>query len=73
MMELSRKGVSGQNKPLFQFPDAHYRTASLPYLKITFLEALASAYEAAKRPDDADKFTIARKTQNKLGPDIIFA
>ncbi len=55
MMELSRKGVSGQNKPLFQFPDGYDRTASLPYLKITFLEALARAYEAAKRPDEALK------------------
>lgn len=55
MMELSRNGVSGQSKPLFQFPEAYKRTASLPYLKITYLEALASAYEAAKRPDDALK------------------
>ena len=55
MMELSRKGVSGQNKALFQFPDVYDRNASVPYLKITFLEALASAYEAAKRPDDALK------------------
>jgi tetratricopeptide (TPR) repeat protein len=54
-MELSRKGISKQGKPLFQFPDVYSQTASLPYLKITFLEALASAYEAAKRPDDALK------------------
>jgi CHAT domain-containing protein len=53
MIELSRKGVSGQSKPLFQFPDVYNRTASLPYLKITFLEALARAYETANRPDDA--------------------
>jgi tetratricopeptide (TPR) repeat protein len=55
MMELSRMGVSGESKPLFQSPDQYSRTASLPYLKITFLEGLASAYEAAKRPDDALK------------------
>jgi tetratricopeptide (TPR) repeat protein len=55
LMELSRKGVSEQSKPLFQFPDSYNRTASLPYLKITFLEGLASAYQAANRPDDALK------------------
>jgi CHAT domain-containing protein len=55
MMELSRKGVSGQNKPLFQFPEGYDRTASLPYLKIAFLEALAGVYEAAKRHNEALK------------------
>jgi tetratricopeptide (TPR) repeat protein len=53
MIELSRKGVSAQSKPLFQFPDGYNRTASLPYLRITFLEALARAYETANHLDDA--------------------
>ncbi len=30
MMELSRKGISEQSKPLFQFPDRYNRTATLP-------------------------------------------
>ena len=55
MMEISRKGVSEENKSLFQFPDGYNRTAALPFFKIAFLEALASAYQAAKRPDDALK------------------
>ena len=54
-LELARKGLSEQSNPLFQSPDGYTRTASLPYLKITFLEAIAMAYEAANRPDDAVK------------------
>ena len=55
MIELSRKGISEQNKPLFHSPDGYNRTASLPYLEVSILEGLASAYEAAKRPDEALK------------------
>lgn len=55
ILELSRKGVSEQSKPLFQSPDEYYRAASRPYLKITFLEALGLAYEATNRLDDALK------------------
>jgi len=54
-LQLARKGVSEQSKPLFQSPDGYSRAASRPYLKITFLEALGFAYEAANRPDDALK------------------
>ena len=54
-LELARNGLSEQGKPLFQSPDGYSRAASLPYLKITFLEALAMAYEAANRLDDALK------------------
>jgi CHAT domain-containing protein/tetratricopeptide (TPR) repeat protein len=54
-LELARKGASEQSKPLFQSPDGYSRAVSRPYLKITFLEALGFAYEAANRPDDALK------------------
>ena len=52
-LELARKGQSEQGKPLFKSPDGYTRTASQPYLTITFLEALGIAYETANRPDDA--------------------
>ena len=54
-LELARKGVSAQSKPLFQSPDGYSRAASRPYLNVVFLEALGLAYEAANRPDDALK------------------
>jgi CHAT domain-containing protein/ATP/maltotriose-dependent transcriptional regulator MalT len=54
-LELARNGVSEQGKSLFQSPNGYSQAASRPFLKITFLEALAMAYEAAKRPDDALK------------------
>jgi CHAT domain-containing protein len=54
-LELARKGLSEQSKPLFQSPDGYSRAASRPYLSATFLEALGLAYEAASRPNDALK------------------
>jgi len=54
-LELARKGLSEQSKPLFQSPDGYSRAASRPYLKVVFLEALGLAYEATNRPDDALK------------------
>jgi len=54
-LELARKGVSEQSKPLFQSPEGYSRAVSRPYLKVVFFEALGLAYEAANRPDDALK------------------
>lgn len=54
-LELAQKGVSEQSKPLFQSPDGYSRASSRPFLKLTFLEALGMAYEAADRTDDALK------------------
>src|ERR1017187_566343 len=70
-LELARKGVSEQSKPLFQSPDGYSRAASRPYLKITFFEALGLAYEAASRPDDAlkswqDMFDTATTSSSTL-------
>jgi len=53
LLELSRQGVSDQGKQLFQHPDQYSRAVALPYLKITYLEALGTAYDAAHKPDDA--------------------
>ena len=53
LLELSRQGVSEQGKQLFQHPDQYNRAAALPYLRITYLEALGTAYDAAHKPDDA--------------------
>jgi CHAT domain-containing protein len=55
ILELARDGLSDQSKPLFQFPNAYRKTTDLPYLKVTLLETLGMAYEAANRPDDALK------------------
>ena len=55
LLELSRQGVSEQGKQLFQHPDQYSHAATLPYLKITYLEALGTAYDAAHKPDDALK------------------
>ncbi len=73
ILELSRQGISEQGKQLFQHPDQFSYFVSLPYEKVTYLEALGTAYEAARRTDDAVKawqelfdtataagFTIAR-------------
>ncbi|MGA9414186.1 MAG: hypothetical protein WBV60_05800 [Terriglobales bacterium] len=54
-LELARRGVSEQSKPLFQSPEGYSRAISRPYLKVVFFEALGMAYEAANRPDDALK------------------
>ena len=53
ILQLARDGVSEQNRPLFQSSDSYKRTASLPYFKLTFLEALAMAYGTGNRPEDA--------------------
>ena len=53
LLELSRKGLSEEGKPLFPSPDAYNKTTSLPYFKVTFSEALGIAYESVNRLDDA--------------------
>jgi tetratricopeptide (TPR) repeat protein len=53
LLEHSRDGVSEEGKSLFQYPASYRAAMSLPYLKIVFLEALAQAYQAGQRTDDA--------------------
>ncbi len=55
LIELSQKGLLDENKAAFKNTDAYIRTASSPYLKVVFEEALASAYDSTNRPDDALK------------------
>lgn len=55
ILELSRQGISEQGKQLFQHPDQFSHFVSLPFEKVTYLEALGTAYEAAQRIDDAVK------------------
>jgi CHAT domain-containing protein/tetratricopeptide (TPR) repeat protein len=55
ILELSRQGISEQGKQQFQHPDQFIHFVSLPYEKVTYLEALGTAYEAAQRIDDAVK------------------
>ena len=52
-LELAQKGLSEQDKPLFHSPQHYAQEVSLPYLRISFLEALSLAYEAGNRYDDA--------------------
>jgi CHAT domain-containing protein len=53
LLECARKGVSEQGKPLFDSPEGYNREVALPLFKVSFAEALAMAYQAASRTDDA--------------------
>jgi len=55
LLERSRDGLSEDGKPLFQRPTSYRAALSLLYLKIIFLEAMALAYQAGQRPDEALK------------------
>jgi len=55
LLERSRDGLSEDGKPLFQRPASYRAALSLLYLKIIFLEAMALAYQAGQRPDEALK------------------
>jgi tetratricopeptide (TPR) repeat protein len=55
IMERSRDGLSEDGKSLFPRPASYRAAMSLPYLRIAFLEAMALAYQAGRRPDDGIK------------------
>jgi tetratricopeptide (TPR) repeat protein len=55
VLERARSGISEQGKPLFQSPEGYTKTVALPFFKIAFVEALAMAYQAGNRTDDALK------------------
>ncbi|MBZ5521329.1 MAG: CHAT domain-containing protein [Acidobacteriia bacterium] len=55
LLEHSRDGISEDGKPLFAQPASYRAASALPYPKIAFLEAMAMAYQAGQRPDDAIK------------------
>jgi CHAT domain-containing protein len=55
LLERSRDGLSEDGKPLFQHPATYRAAMSLPYPRIVFLEAMALAYKAGQRPDEALK------------------
>jgi CHAT domain-containing protein/tetratricopeptide (TPR) repeat protein len=54
-LERARNGVSEQGTPLFESQQGYNKAVALPYFKISFEEALAMAYQAGNRPDDALK------------------
>ncbi len=53
LLERSRDGLSEDGAPLFQRPASFRAAMSLPCPRITFLEAMAMAYQAGQRPDEA--------------------
>ena len=55
LLEHSRDGVDSQGKFLFKNAASYKAVVALPYLQISFLEAMAGAYQAGNRPDDALK------------------
>jgi len=55
LLEHSREGKSETGEPLFEHPDSYRAAVSLPYPRIVFLEAIALAYQAGQRADEALK------------------
>lgn len=55
LLENSRNGTDEQGKALFKNPISYKAGIALPYAQITVLEAIALAYQAGHRPDDALK------------------
>jgi CHAT domain-containing protein/Tfp pilus assembly protein PilF len=55
LLERSRVGNSEEGKALFQYPAAYQAAMSLPYPRVAFLEAMATAYQTGQRPDEALK------------------
>src|SRR5262249_6798797 len=53
VLERARNGQSDKDIPAFETDTGYLQRASLPYLKVSFLEALGNAYEDANRSDDA--------------------
>jgi tetratricopeptide (TPR) repeat protein len=67
LLEHSRDGVTDNGKQLFRNPASYRAAMSQPYLKVSFLEAIALAYQVGQRTDDAVKawqelFDLAQKT-----------
>jgi len=46
-------GTSERGEPLFKRPDSYRAAVALPFLRVALLEALATAYQTGRRPDDA--------------------
>jgi len=55
LLERSRGGMDDQGRSLFKNPVSYKAGIALPYPQITFLEAIAGAYQAGHRTDDALK------------------
>ena len=71
LLEHSRDGVDSQGKFLFKNVISYKAAVALPYLQISFLEAMAGAYQAGHRPDDALKswtelYDVARRASFTL-------
>ena len=55
ILERAQGGKSDRGEPLFKRPASYQATAALPFLRLVILEALAAAYQAGQRSDEALK------------------
>lgn len=53
VLERAQDGRSDNGAPLFQRPSTYQAAVALPFVKVIFLEALAMAYRAGKRSEEA--------------------
>ena len=54
-LQRTQDGISDSGTALFKRPASYRSAMTLPVLRVAFLEALAGAYQAAQRSDDALK------------------